>query len=55
MKFDRIELERIVQRSLHHRPPQWRPASHNLVRAVEGAVFGAIVGYWLLGLAGIFM
>jgi len=54
MKFDSVELERIVQRSLQERP-QWRPASHKLVRAAEAVGFCSVLGYWLVGLVGVFM
>ncbi len=54
MKFDPVELEHILERSLQRRP-QWRPHSRRLLVAVEAAVFISMLGYWLLGLAGALM
>jgi hypothetical protein len=54
MKFDSVELERIVERSLQD-PPQWRPASHKYVRAAEAVVFCSVLGYWLFGLVSLVM
>jgi hypothetical protein len=51
MKFDSVELERVVEQSLKG-PRHWRPASHGAVHVVEAVVFGAVLGYWLVGVLG---
>ena len=52
MKFDSVELERVVEQSLKG-PRRWRPASHGAVHMVEALVFGAVLGYWLLAVLGV--
>jgi hypothetical protein len=52
MKFDSVELERVVERSLEGRP-QWRPRSSKFLHIAEAAVLASVLGYWLLGLVSV--